>query len=192
MKKRNLYIIAGANGSGKTTFARVFLPKYAKCNRFVNPDLIAQGLSPFDPQHVALRAGRLVLEQIHRYMADGLDFAFESTLSGKTYQAVIRTARRRGYRVHIFFLWIPSPTLALARIADRVAEGGHDVPERDVRRRFRRTLNNLVTEYRALADAVFFFDNSGPEPFLIFKEQDGRISIRDKERYTLVMKGWER
>ena len=88
MKKRNLYIIAGANGSGKTTFARVFLPKYAKCNRFVNPDLIAQGLSPFDPQHVALRAGRLVLEQIHRYMADGLDFAFESTLSGKTYQAV--------------------------------------------------------------------------------------------------------
>ena len=125
-------------------------------------------------------------------MADGLDFAFESTLSGKTYQAVIRTARRRGYRVHIFFLWTPSPTLALARIADRVAEGGHDVPERDVRRRFRRTLTNLVTEYRALADAIFFFDNSGPEPFLIFKEQDGRISIRDKERYTLVMKGWER
>jgi len=192
MKHPNLYVIAGANGSGKTTFARVFLPKYAKCKRFVNPDLIAQGLSPFAPEHAALRAGRLVLEQIHKHISDGTDFAFESTLSGKTYQAIIRKARRKGYRVHIFFLWIPSPALALARIADRVAEGGHDVPEQDVRRRFGRTLGNLLSHYRFLSDEVFFFDNSGTEPFLVFTEKAGRLSVRDKERYALVMKGRKR
>ena len=189
MKTPNLYIIAGANGSGKTTFARVFLPKYVRCPRFVNPDLIAQGLSPFEPTRAAVRAGRLVLEEIRRNLAVGTDFAFETTLSGRTYRRVIQDAKGRGYRVHILYLWIPTADLAVARIADRVAEGGHTVPEADVRRRFTRTLANLMAEYRPLADSVHFFDNSGETPQLVFVEEAGTLSVKDKERYARIMGG---
>jgi predicted ABC-type ATPase len=184
-----LYIIAGSNGCGKTTFARVFLPKYVRCTRFVNPDLIAQGLSPVDPPRAAVRAGRLVLAEIRRNLSDGTDFAFETTLSGRTYRLVIQDAKRRGYRIHILYLWIPSVALALARIADRVAEGGHTVPETDVRRRFARTLVNLMAEYRPLADSLHFFDNSGATPQLVFVEEEGALSIKDMDRYARIMGG---
>ena len=189
VKTRNLYIIAGANGSGKTTFARVFLPKYVHCMRFVNPDLIALGLSPFDPPRAALRAGRLVLDEIRRNLSDGTDFAFETTLSGRTYRRVVQHAKRCGYRVHILYLWVPTADLAIARIADRVAEGGHSVPESDVRRRFTRTLANLMTEYRPLADSLHFFDNSGETPQLVFVEEGGALSVKDEERYALIIGG---
>jgi predicted ABC-type ATPase len=183
----NLYIIAGANGSGKTTFAQVFLPKYVRCTRFVNPDLIAQGLSPFAPARAALHAGRLVLTEIRRNLDAGLDFAFETTLSGRTYRRVIQDARARGYRVCLFYLWIPTADLAVARIVDRVAEGGHFVPETDVRRRFKRTLVNLMADYRPLADSLLFFDNAGETPPLVFVEEQGVLSIKDTQRYARIM-----
>lgn len=108
MKNKNAYIIAGPNGSGKTTFATKFLPEYVKCPHFVNADLIARGLSPFSPEHVAIKAGKLVLEQIRELVKKNMDFGFETTLSGKTYLKHFQSLKDNGYRLHLFFLWIPS------------------------------------------------------------------------------------
>src|SRR5947209_3194140 len=126
--KPNCYIVAGSNGAGKTTFAMEFLPRYEECTNFINPDLIARGLSPFDPNAALTRAGRLVLERISQMSKAGSDFAFETTLSGRSYVRVIRDLQAVGYHIHMFYLWIPSPDLALLRIRHRVEEGGHDVP----------------------------------------------------------------
>ena len=128
MKNKNVYIIAGPNGSGKTTFAKKFLPDYAKCPNFVNADLIAQGLSPFSPRAAAIKAGRLVLEQVHDLAYKNVDFAFETTISGKSYIAFLKELRKRSYSINIFFLWIPNAELALSRIKDRVAAGGMTCP----------------------------------------------------------------
>lgn len=126
--EQNLFVIGGSNGAGKTTFAKEFLPKYVHCLRFVNPDLIAAGLSPFAPSAVAAKAGRLMLEEVASLIDSGSSFAFESTLSGKTYLHLIERAKRIGYAVHLFYLWIPDAALAVARVRDRVDSGGHDVP----------------------------------------------------------------
>lgn len=125
----NVYIIAGPNGVGKTTFAREFLPNYANCRIFINADLIAQGMSPFAPEKAAFRAGRLMLEEIETQARQGADFGFETTLSGKGHLKVVRGLKERGYEVHIFYLWVPSAELTLARIKERVLRGGHDVAE---------------------------------------------------------------
>jgi len=116
----NVYIIAGPNGAGKTTFAREFLPKYADCRNFINADLIAQGMSPFSPESAAIRAGRLMLGEIELSMRRRVDFGFETTLSGRSHLGVMRRLKERTYQVHIFYLWVPSVELALARIRDRV------------------------------------------------------------------------
>ena len=134
-KPINVYVIAGPNGSGKTTFARKFLPDYAKCPNFINADLIAQGLAPFGPHRAEVKAGRLMLQQIQSFSSRGLDFAFETTLAGRSYARLFRTLKRRGYAIHLFFLWIPGPSLGIARIKDRVASGGHDGPPSAVKRR---------------------------------------------------------
>ena len=145
MKNKAVYIIAGPNGSGKTTFAQLFLPDYVQCPNFVNADLIAKGLAPFGPPAAAIKAGKLVLQQIHDYARRGADFAFETTLSGKSYASLLTELKSKGYALHLFFLWIPSPELAIARIKDRVAEGGHNVPVEDVRRRFIRGIHNFFS-----------------------------------------------
>ena len=179
----NCYIIAGSNGAGKTTFATEFLPHYANCPNFINADLIARGLSPFDPDAGMLRAGRTVLERIAEFTEARTDFAFETTLSGRSYVPLLRGVKKAGFRLHLFYLWIPSPDLALLRIRDRVASGGHNVPERDVRRRFGRTLGNLFTLYRPLLDTLRFFDNASDEPRLIFRDAAGRTEVLDPILY---------
>jgi len=191
LKNKNIYIIAGPNGSGKTTFAKKFLPDYAKCLHFVNADLIASGLSPFSPQIAAMKAGRLVLEQLHDLTNKDVDFAFETTLSGKTYINFLKKIKQKGYRLHLFFLWIPNTELALARIKDRVAEGGHDVPANDVRRRFARSIHNFFQFYRSLLDSWMLFDNSGLVPKLIAEEKDGHMDILDKDLFDKILKGQE-
>jgi predicted ABC-type ATPase len=185
--KPNCYIVAGSNGAGKTTFATEFLPRYAECTNFINPDLIARGLSPFDPNAAMLRAGRVVLERIHESMRGKTDFAFETTLSGRAYASLIKELRRAGYRVHMFYIWVPSPDLALVRIRDRVTKGGHDVPALDVRRRFTRTLTNLFTLYRPLLDSLHFFDNSRAELHLIFKDEAGQTTVFDAQAYEELL-----
>jgi predicted ABC-type ATPase len=179
----NCYIIAGSNGAGKTTFATRFLPKYAECVNFINPDLIARGLSPFNPDKALARAGRLVLESIAGASKSYVDFAFETTLSGRSYVRVIRNLRTVGYRIHMFYLWIPGPELALLRIRERVRKGGHNVPVADVRRRFGRTLDNLLHLYRPLVDTLRVFDNSTREPHLVFEDEDGQTTVYDVSVY---------
>lgn len=190
MKIKNIYIIAGPNGSGKTTFARLFLPKYIHCPRFVNADLIAQGLAPFEPRAAAVKAGKLVLQQIYEYGRLGVDFSFETTLAGKSYVRLLQTFKSQGYLLHLFFLWIPSPELALARIKDRVAEGGHDVPPDEVRRRFARGIRHFFHLYQPLLDTWMLFDNSGPKPIIIAKKERTRtqMTIVDQLLWMEVLK----
>ncbi len=188
MKNKAVYIIAGPNGSGKTTFAKLFLPDYVNCPNFVNADLIALGLAPFEPRAAAIKAGKLVLQQIDEYANRGVDFAFETTLSGKSYASLLAELKKKGYALHLFFLWIPSPELAIARIKDRVAEGGHNVPAEDVRRRFSRGIDNFFTLYESLLDSWMMFDNSRAKPILIAKRRNGHTEVISEELFTYVQK----
>jgi len=157
-------IIAGPNGAGKTTFAREFLAKEADVVHFVNPDLIASGLSPLRPKLAAIAAGRLFLRELDRLAKGNKDFAFESTLSGLSYAGRLKRWRRAGRRIEIVYLRISSPRLALRRIAARVRQGGHNVLRADVLRRFTRSWNNFESHYRLLADVWSVYDNSEATP----------------------------
>ena len=166
MRKRIL-IIAGPNGAGKTTFAAEFLPNEADCPVFVNADLIAAGLSPFRPDQVAVQAARLMLRQIDAHARCGRSFAFETTLSGRRHARRIPGWREQGYRVNLFFLRLPTPEAAIARVERRVSEGGHDVPEPVIRRRFHAGWRNFEEIYRELVDAWAVYDNSGDVPMRV-------------------------
>ena len=167
MDDRRILIIAGPNGAGKTTFATEFLPNEAACPNFVNADLIAAGLSPFRADLVGLRAGRLMLRQIHEHARRGESFAFETTLSGLGYARWIPRWQNRGYRVKLFFLHLPSAEAAIVRVAQRVSEGGHDVSESVIVRRFYSGRRNFEQIYRGLADEWAEYDNSGSVPKLL-------------------------
>ena len=162
-----IVIIAGPNGAGKTTFAQEFLPQEAGCPDFINADLISRGLSPFAPERAALQAGRIMLSEIARRASRGESFAFETTLSGRNYARHIPRWRRAGYHVKMIFLRLPSADLAVARVRGRVAQGGHDVPEAVVRRRFEAGARNFLELYRGLVSSWALYDNSGPAPRLI-------------------------
>lgn len=186
MASPKLYIIAGPNGAGKTTFAKEFLPQSVKCPNFINADMIAQGLSPFSPEGVAIKAGRILLEQIQEYSRKNMDFSFETTLSGKTYVSLFKTLKKKGYVLHLFFLWIPTENLALERIKERVAKGGHNIPTDDVRRRFKRSIQNFLKIYSPLVDSWSLFDNSNIQPHLIAKKENGKVIIYDKTTFKII------
>jgi len=160
-------IIAGPNGSGKTTFAREYLAREAGIVHFLNADLIAGGLSPLKPELVAMTAGRIFLAELDRLSAAQVDFSFESTLSGLIYRDRLLRWKASGYRIEIVYLRLASTDLALKRIAARVRQGGHDVPARDVVRRYRRGWLNFQKVYQSLADAWAVYDNSGEKPVLM-------------------------
>ena len=187
-RRPNLYVIAGPNGAGKTTFARKFLPQYVECLEFVNADLIATGLSPFVPERAAIHAGRLMLEQIHSLAERRVDFGFETTLSGKTYVKLLQEMKKGGYLIHIFFLWLSNVKLALERIQLRIQNGGHDVPEVIVRRRFSRSLPNFFCFYKPLADSWTIFDNSGDVPRMIAIQESGRVEILDPGLLNILLR----
>ena len=166
-KEKRIFIIAGPNGAGKTTFALEFLPREADCPDFINVDLIAAGLSPFDPDRAAIRAGRLMLTEIQTRVRKGSSFAFETTLSGHGYARMIPRWRKAGYYVKLIFLNLPTSDLAVARVAARVAQGGHNVPESVIRRRFDRSFRNFTGLYSNLVNRWEWYDNSGITPRLI-------------------------
>ena len=186
----NVYIIAGPNGVGKTTFAREFLPNYANCRIFINADLIAAGMSPFDPGRAAFRAGRLMLEEIETQAKRGVDFGFETTLSGKGHLHVVRGLQKRGYAVYIFYLWVPSAELTLARIKERVLRGGHDVAEAIVRRRFGRSIGHFLGPYGRLADRWILFDNSGIAPREVATSWRGKLRLVDERLYDELIESY--
>lgn len=168
---KRIVIIAGPNGAGKTTFAREFLPNEANCPIFVNADLIAAGLSPFAPELAAFKAGRLMLAEIAAHVKRGDSFAFETTLAGLTYAQMILAWRSLGYTVELAFLSLPDVEMAIERVAARVSQGGHNVPEDVIRRRFAHGLKNF-NRYKLLVDNWQLYDNSAIPAVLIEEGQN--------------------
>lgn len=166
MPDKKVIIIAGPNGAGKTTFALEYLPNEADCPVFVNADLIAAGLSPFRPATAAIRAGRLMLEEINTHARAGSSFAFETTLAGRGYVKKIKQWQADGYNVKLIFLSMATPEEAIARVAKRIRMGGHGVPENVIRRRFHAGLRNFHETYSHCVDHWQKFNNSGDMPVL--------------------------
>lgn len=186
----NLYIIAGCNGSGKTTASFTILPEILKCREFVNADEIARGLSPFQPEKVAIQAGKLMLRRIAELMHEKVDFAIETTLSTKTYLHTIKNARENGYEISLIFLWLENVQLAIDRVAFRVQKGGHNIPNDVVRRRYERGLFNFFNYFKFEVDNWSLFDNS-QIPLKIIAEggkNDVQISYLGEIWRTLVQK----
>lgn len=144
---RTLYLFAGCNGAGKTSFARACLTQLDPIPRFLNADEIARGLSPLNPRQIAVKAGKLLLHEIDGCLTAGESFGLESTLSGTTYSRLLQRAKSLGYQIEIHYLWLPSPALAIRRIAQRVKKGGHTIPDADVKWRFSRSWTNLIHLY---------------------------------------------
>lgn len=170
---KKILIIGGPNGAGKTTFATEFLPNEADCPTFINADLIAAGLNPFRPDLAAIQAGRLMLKMILDCVEKKESFAFETTLSGRGYARLIPVWQKEGYLIKLLFLRLPTPEMAIARVRQRVLEGGHNVPEKIVRRRFYSGWNNFQLIYRDMVDDWVVYDSSGGKPILI--EQKDRL-----------------
>ncbi|MEW6609769.1 MAG: zeta toxin family protein [bacterium] len=185
-KQQIIYIIAGANGAGKTTFACEYLPRYVGKVDFVNADMIAHGLSPFAPDRFVIRAGRMVLQRIKELVSERKMFAIETTLSGRTYLSILQKMKRLGYRVYMYYLWIPNYQLGIERIKNRVREGGHSVPEYIVKRRFKKTLWNLFHVYFSVLDYLAIFDNSGMQPMIIYEKEGEYENIIDKNLFQHI------
>lgn len=171
------WIIAGPNGAGKTTFALSYLPEVAGCRHFVNADLIAGGLSPLAPESEPVAAGRLFLREIARREGERVDFGFETTLAGRGYLRLIRRLRDNGWRVELVYLILPDPELARQRVAERVAHGGHDIPDQDIERRFYRSIRNLFAVYLDVANRTRCFSNEGELPELVFVQEEERRTV---------------
>jgi predicted ABC-type ATPase len=158
---KNLYIISGCNGAGKTTASYTVLPEILHCKEFVNADEIARGLSPFNPEDVAIEAGRLMLQRIEALLERGETFSIETTLATKSYINLVRRAQSKGYSVKVLFFWLNSPELAIQRVAERVAKGGHNIPTPVIRRRYVAGISNLFHLFMKEVDYWDIYDNSG-------------------------------
>ena len=180
-----IYVIGGPNGAGKTTFAREFLPA-ANVVEFLNADLLAAGLSPLQPSTMAVRSARLLLGRWRELLALRRNFAFESTLSGRTYAGMLRAARAAGYEVRLCYLWLPNVAMSLGRVRQRVRKGGHDVPEADLRRRFLPSLRNFFSLYLPLADEALLFNAAGSPPKLIARWQGRTALLIEPEIYDRI------
>ena len=165
----NLYIISGCNGAGKTTASFTILPEMLNCREFVNADEIAKGLSPFQPEKVAIDAGRIMLKRIQELLDTGSDFAFETTLATKSYLKTIIEAQSKGYFVTLIYFWLNTPELAVERVKKRVLMGGHNIPEEIIYRRYQNGLHNLSKLYIPNSDFWMIIDNSTP-PFSVIAE----------------------
>lgn len=184
----NLYVISGCNGAGKTTASYSVLPDMLNCKEFVNADEIAKGLSPFQPDNVAIEAGRIMLNRINELMKQKEDFAFETTLSARTYRQLIKKAQSEGYFVTLVYFWLNSVELAIQRVNTRVLAGGHSIPEETIRRRYRKGIENLSQIYLPISDYWLIFDNSEHTPEIIAKGfQDKEIKIYSQEIYNQII-----
>jgi predicted ABC-type ATPase len=187
-QKPTCFVIAGPNGAGKTTFALRYLPQIAGCRNFVNADLIAYGLSPFDSLSAQYEAGRLFLREVHTNIEKQVDFAFETTLAGRSHISLLKTLRQDGWRIVLFFLWIPDAAFSKSRVRERVKHGGHDIPDDAIYRRYPRIMHNLMKVYLPLCDKVVFYDNSGTKPVRFFEQDENVQTILNKDIYERIVR----
>jgi len=191
--KKQLYIIAGCNGAGKTTASFTILPEVLNCKEFINADEIAKGLSPFQPESVAMQAGRIMLARMDELLQKGETFAFETTLATKSYKQKIEWAQANGYEVTLLFFWLDSPNIAKERVAQRVAEGGHSIPLETIERRYYNGIANLFTIYIDIVDICYIFDNSeGRKELIAQKERHKDIVIYNNDKFNLMKNNDER
>jgi predicted ABC-type ATPase len=183
-----VYVIAGPNGAGKTTFATEFLPGFANCREFLNADLIAAGLSPFAPETQNVRAGRLLLARIRELNGAKETFGFETTLSGRGYVRLFKKMRMDGYLIVLFFLWLPSSDMALARVRSRVRQGGHNVHEVVIRRRYGTGLSNFFELYWSICDIVWLLDGSKFPPKKVVYEIESKLQVFDSPLFMKIKK----
>lgn len=181
---RNLYIISGCNGAGKTTASYTVLPEILHCREFVNADEIARGLSPFNPESMAIEAGRLMLQRIEDLLGKEQTFSIETTLATKSYLNLVRRAQAKGYRVSVLFFWLRTPDLAVQRVAERVQNGGHNIPEDIVRRRYEAGIRNLFHLFMPEVDYWAIYDNTEqPRQRIAVHKKGGAIDVFNEELY---------
>lgn len=186
-----VYVIAGPNGAGKTTFANEFLPDFVNCREFLNADLIAAGLAPFAPETQNFRAARLLLTRIKELTQAKQDFGFETTLSGRSYVPMLKEMKENGYRIVLFFLWLPSADLAVTRVNNRVMQGGHNVPEFVIRRRFDSGIQNLFRLYMPKLDTWWLYDASRLPPKIVAQKEEGGIQLSNPELFNQIEQNLE-
>jgi len=190
VSRPNLIVLAGPNGAGKTTSAQTLVLGTLGIVQFVNADTIAQGLSGFRPESVRMTAGRVMLEQLRRLGKRRSSFAFETTLASKTFAPWIRSLVEEGYAFHLFFFWLPSADISVSRVAERVRLGGHHVPERDIRRRYPRGIENFFAIYRPLATSWTMYDNSSRSgPTLIAEGAENRMRVANENLWKRISIG---
>ncbi|MCF0068917.1 zeta toxin family protein [Dyadobacter sp. CY261] len=188
----NLYIIAGCNGAGKTTASYTILPEILDCKEFVNADKIAEGISPFNAEKIALEAGRIMLNRVRDLMQRGEDFAFETTLSTKSYAALIRDAKAMGYTVSLLYFWLATPYVAIERVHDRVRRGGHSIPDETVIRRYQGGLKNFFSIYQPICDSWIMINNMYPSPIVIAEGNLGvEQNVLDKVLWNKIRTRWK-
>ena len=190
---KQLYIIAGCNGAGKTTASFTILPEVLNCKEFINADEIAKGLSPFQPESVAMQAGRIMLARMDELLQKGETFAFETTLATKSYKQKIEWAQANDYEVTLLFFWLDSPNMAKKRVAQRVAEGGHSIPSETIERRYHNGITNLFAIYIDMVDICYIFDNSEGERTPIAKKyKGGKEIIYNTDLYNQMKNSYEK
>ena len=189
--EKTCWIIAGPNGAGKSTFALEYLPLIADCRNFVNADLIAAGLSPLAPEKELIAASRLFLQEIEDYIGKNESFAFETTLSGRSYLKLVKRLISQGWTVELMYLALPDVELSKFRVAERVAHGGHDIPLAAIERRFMRSLHNLMNLYAPAVSRTQCFYNAGAAPELIFEQVGHNRQVADSGLYHKLLEGLE-
>src|ERR1035437_5148357 len=182
----NLFIIAGPNGAGKTTTAVKLLPDFLNCVEYVNADNIARGISPFNVEAVAFRAGRVMLERMTELVKKRSDFAFETTLSAKSYVSFLKYCKSKGYEITLIFIWLDSPETAIQRVNSRVEKGGHNIPANVIERRYHKGIENLGKYFVNLCDEWMIWNNSGIEVSLIAQGAGEEKVIFDKIIYQKI------
>jgi predicted ABC-type ATPase len=187
MKEKNLYIIAGCNGAGKTTASFTILPEIISCKEFVNADEIAKGLSPFQPETVAFEAGRILLNRVNELLKGLESFAFETKLSTKSYKNKVLEAKEKGYNTTLLFFWLQTVESAKERVKTRVLEGGHNIEQDVIERRYYKGIQNLFNIYLPIVDGALIFDNSfGKHELIAHKTIDGRMSVIDEMKFNAL------
>ena len=190
--EKTLYIISGCNGAGKTTASYTVLPEILDCREYVNADEIAKGLSPFNPESVAIEAGRLMLERIDYLMTAGVSFSIETTLATKSYVNLVRRAHKQGYNVKLLFFWLESPEMAKLRVADRVAKGGHNIPEDVIERRYYAGIRNLFNLFMNEVDYwAIFMNTKKPMTSIAVGGMAFEKHIIEVELYNKMVEIWQ-